>query len=109
VELPGFIDLRDKYKDKGFEVVGLVMLDDFAKAKPFADAHGMKYPILNAVDREDIEKAYGPLDGLPTSFVISRDGKICAAHEGVPGLDRPGPSIQKAVESVFEDEIKPLL
>ena len=109
VEIPGFIDLNEKYKARGAAVVGLVMLDDFKNAKPFAEAHGMHYPILNAVDREDIEKAFGPLAGLPTSFVISRDGRICAAHAGVPGLDKPGSSIEKSVENVFESEIKPLL
>ena len=109
VEIPGFIDLNEKYKDRGAAVVGVVMLDDFKKAKPFASAHGMNYPILNAVDREDIEQAFGPLAGLPTSFVISRDGRICDAHAGVPGLDKPGPSIEKSVENVFESEIQRLL
>jgi peroxiredoxin len=109
VEIPGFIDLHEKYKARGAAVVGLVMLDDFKNARPFAQAHGMTYPILNAVDREDIEKAFGPLAGLPTSFVISRDGRICAAHAGVPGLDTPGPSIEKSVEGVFESEIRALL
>jgi peroxiredoxin len=109
VEIPGFVDLRERYKSRGFEVVGLVALDEFKNARPFASAHGMNYPILNAVDRADIESAFGPLDGLPTSFVISRDGRICAEHAGVPGLDRPGPSIQQSIERVFEAEIQPLL
>lgn len=109
VEIPAFIRLHEKYRTRGAEVVGLVMLDDFKNAKPFVEAHGMNYPILNAVDREDIEKAFGPLNGLPTSFVISRDGKVCATHEGVPGIDKPGPSIQKSIEGVFDAEIQPLL
>jgi peroxiredoxin len=109
VEIPGFIDIHQKYKTRGADVVGLVILDEFKNAKPFAEAHGMNYPILNAVDREDIEKAFGPLNGLPTSFVISRDGRVCYTHEGVPGIDRPGASIQKSIERVFEAEIQALL
>jgi peroxiredoxin len=109
VELPGFIDLHDKYKSRGAEVVGLVMMDDFSKAKPFAQAHGMTYPILDAVDRADIEAAYGPLDGLPTTFIISRDGRVCATHIGVPQAGKPAASIQKAIENVFDSEIQALL
>src|SRR4051812_16256544 len=36
VEMPGFVELYKTYKSKGFEVVGVVALDEFSKAKPFA-------------------------------------------------------------------------
>jgi peroxiredoxin len=109
VELPGFIDLREKYKSRGFEVLGMVVMDEFKNAKPYADAHGMTYPILDAVDRPDVEAAFGPLMGLPTSFVISRDGRICAAHLGVPDIRTPAPTLQQSIQNVFDAEIRPLL
>ena len=109
VEIPGFVRLHDKYRAQGAEVVGVVVMDEFKNAKPFADAHGMTYPILNATDRADVEAAFGPLAGLPTSFVISRDGRICAAHLGVPDVKDASPTLEDAIQRVFESEIQPLL
>ena len=83
VEIPGFVDLYSKYKSRGFEVIGVVVLDRFVNAGPFAKQFKMNYTILDGVDREDIEDAYGPLFALPTTFVIARDGRICDKHIGL--------------------------
>jgi len=109
VEIPGFIDLYSKYRSRGLEVVGIVVMDEFANVRPFADKLRMNYPIVDGIDRADLEAAFGPLVGLPTSFVIGRDGRLCAAHEGIPTPIPPGPSIEKSIESVFEQEIRALL
>ena len=84
VEIPGFIELYDTYKSQGLEVVGVVLLDKFENAKPFAEKMKMNYPVLNGDEQQDaIDNAYGPLFGLPMSFIISRDG------QGLPEAPRP--------------------
>ena len=88
VEIPFFIDFYRKYKSRGFEVVGVVVLDRFANAGPFAREFKMNYTILDAVDRDDIDEAYGPLFALPTTFIIGRDGRICDKHIGLTSKDR---------------------
>ena len=88
VEIPGFIDMYSKYKSRGFEVVGVVVLDKFANAAPFAKEYKMNYTILDGVDREDIEDAYGPLFALPTTYIIARDGRICEKHIGLTSKDK---------------------
>ena len=97
IEIPFFIDLYDKYKSRGLDVAGIVVLDEFKRAGPFARELKMNYTILDAVDRQDIEDAYGPLFALPTTYLIARDGRICAKHIGLTGKD------------VFENTIKSLL
>jgi hypothetical protein len=42
----------------------------------------MNYPILLGAGRNDLEAAFGELP-LPTAFVIARDGRICAKHDGL--------------------------
>jgi thiol-disulfide isomerase/thioredoxin len=37
VEIPGFVQLYETYKPRGFEVVGIVVMDQLPRAKPFAD------------------------------------------------------------------------
>jgi len=109
VEIPGFVGLYSKYRSRGLEVVGIVVMDEFANVKPFTDRMKMNYTILDGIDRADVEAAFGPLVGLPTSFVIGRDGRICAAHEGIPTPLPPGSSIEQSIQRVFESEILALL
>lgn len=110
VEIPAFIDLYKTYKPRGFEIVGVVVLEDFVKAKPFVQQNGINYTVLNGVDREDIEDAFGPLFALPTSLVIARDGRICARHVGMPPMEKKGQEPTVAdVKTFFGNAIKPLL
>jgi peroxiredoxin len=109
IEIPGFVDLYSRYKSQGLEVVGVVVLDRFDKAAPFAQQFKMNYTIVNGVDRADLEDAFGPIPGLPTTFLISRDGRICSKHLGLPPHDPSGGDVKKAVRDVFEAEIRALL
>lgn len=110
VEIPGFIDLYNTYKSQGFEVVGVVLLDKFENAKPFARDMKINYPVLNGDEQQDkIDDAYGPLFGLPMSFIISRDGRICQKHLGLPGATAATSPDQKTVKDIFEKQIRSLL
>ena len=110
VEIPAFIDLYNKYKREGLEVVGVVLLDKFENAKPFAEKMKMNYAVLNGDEQQDkIDDAYGPLFGLPISFIISRDGKICQKHLGLPGATKDKEPDAKTVKDIFESQIKALL
>jgi peroxiredoxin len=110
VEIPGFIDLYDKYKSKGLEVVGVVLLDKFENAKPYAEKLKMNYAVLDGDPQQDkIDDAYGPLFGLPMSFIISRDGRICQKHLGLPGATKDKDPDAKTVKDIFESQIKALL
>jgi len=110
VEIPGFIALYDKYKSQGFEVVSVVLLDKFENAKPYAEKMKMNYPVLDGDPQQDkIDNAYGPLFGLPMSFIISRDGRVCQKHLGLPGATATTSPDEKTVKDVFEAQIKALL
>ncbi len=96
-EIPGFVELYDRYKAQGFVVLGVSMDDSTSDVKKFMRTLKMNYPILLGNEREDVEKAYGPFPGMPTSFVIARDGKICHQHTGFVAKEE------------FERQIKALL
>jgi peroxiredoxin len=97
LEIPGFVELHDKYKGQGFEIVGLLTEDDVANAPAFIEKFKMNYQVLDANDQTALEDAYGPLFGLPTSFLISKDGLICRTHIGFSPKEQ------------FEKEIQALL
>ncbi len=110
LEIPGFIDLYAKYKRQGFEVVSVLLLDRFENAKPYAHAMKMNYPVLNGEEQQDaIDDAYGPLFGLPMSFLIGRDGRICQKHLGLPSATATTHPDAQTIKSIFEAEITALL
>lgn len=97
VEVPGFVELYDKYRSQGFVVLGFSMDDSMSALKSFAAQYKMNYPVLVGKDRDDVQDAFSPLWGLPNTFLIGRDGKICKKHTGF------------AAKEQFEREIKALL
>ena len=95
-EIPGFVRLQEKYRDQ-LVIVGYSVDDTAEKAKAYAAEYKMNYPILLGEGREDVQDAYGPIWGIPASFIISKDGKVCRKHMGI------------APEAVFEKEIVALM
>jgi peroxiredoxin len=89
-EIPGFIELYNTYKSRGLVVIGISMDDtgDIADVNRFAAQMKMNYPILLGFGREDdLKPVFGELP-LPTSFVIARDGRICARHDGLTAKEQ---------------------
>ena len=82
IEIPGFVDLQNRYRDKGLVVLGFSVDDPVEKLKPFAAEYNMNYPVLVGLGREEVQDAYGPIWGIPTTVLISRDGKVCKRHMG---------------------------
>ncbi len=83
VEIPGFVELQQKYRDKGLVVVGVSVDDSVDKLKAFAAQYKMNYPVLVGQDRQDVQEAFGPIWGLPTTYIIGRGGNICKKHMGL--------------------------
>jgi thiol-disulfide isomerase/thioredoxin len=96
VEIPWMIDLQQKYSEKGFTILGAAM-DDEGKSvvEPYVqktefdvDGHRMKmnYPIV--IGDDDVASKFGGLIGLPTTVVITRDGKIAKRFIGLANRDQ---------------------
>jgi thiol-disulfide isomerase/thioredoxin len=94
-EIPEFVELYSQYKDKGLVIVGISIDDSPAQLQPFMKELRMNYPVLQMTS--EVETAFGPFYGYPTTFMIARDGSICVKHLG------------PATKDQFEKEIKALL
>jgi peroxiredoxin len=89
VEIPGFVELYNGYKDKGFVVLGVSTDDSAEQLRKFARQMNMTYPVLVGSDRTDItDDAYGPMWGIPVSFLIAKDGTICHRYMGLATKDQ---------------------
>lgn len=82
IEIPGFIELYGKYRSRGLIVLGVSADDPVARLKRFAARMKMNYPVLVGNGRDDVQQAF-PWLGLPTTFIIGRDGSICHEHTGL--------------------------
>jgi len=97
VEIPGFIDFQNRFGPDGFQVIGVSVDDTVDLLTPYISDMKMNYPVLQGLGRDDILEAYGPVLALPTTVLISRDGRICATHLGLTSKE------------VFENQIKLLM
>ncbi len=95
IEIPGFVKLQDRYRDQGFAVLGVALDDGVEPVREFYRELGMNYPVVMGEGR--VPELYGGILGLPTTFIIGRDGKIYSKHTGATDV------------FVFEEEIKELL
>lgn len=93
-EIPWLIAFQDKYGNQGFTILGVAMdvegkkvVDPFVQKTefPIDDGKGkqetMSYPIM--LGNPDLAEKFGGLIGLPTSVLISRDGKIVKRFIGL--------------------------
>ena len=78
--VPELVEAYTKYRDQGVVVLG-VSLDDTAEMlREYAPTKEMNYPLL--LMQDDFDEAYGPIFGVPITFVIGRDGTISRRHFG---------------------------
>lgn len=97
-EMPGFIEVREQYASRGFEIIGIA-IDDAEPVREFITSLGVNYPILHGQsDASIVSGHYGNGIGvLPFSVIIDRQGKIQFARAG------------ELNKSALEKELKKLL
>src|SRR5215470_14121922 len=101
MEIPGFVSLQNKYRDRGLEIVGASLDRVTGPGRPEAVAPFMKQLGINytvfMINNGQAMQGYDTREGIPTTYIIDRQGRIVSRHVGY----QP--------ESFFENEIKALL
>ncbi|MCC6326291.1 MAG: TlpA family protein disulfide reductase [Candidatus Brocadia sp. AMX3] len=94
-EIPGFINLYNKHRSKGVEIIGIAFDENGVEVVPPAvKKMGINYPVY--LGGGDIAEAHD-LQAYPTTLVYGKDGKIASRHVGFVS------------EKEFDDEIGMLL
>lgn len=87
VEIPWFVEFQKKYGPQGLQVVGISMDDTGLKdVVPFVKKHNMSYTIL--MGDEKTAEQFGGIMGLPTSFLVDRNGKLYSMHRGLVSREK---------------------
>jgi len=88
VEIPQLIGLQKKHGAR-LQIIGVSMDDDAASARDVARRFAFNYPLL--MGDAKFGHLYGGILGLPSAFLVGRDGRIVKILRGElkPGeLDR---------------------
>lgn len=82
-EIPGFVRLQEKYRDRGLQFVGIA-IDQRDKAQAFAQEFGMNYPVLlGGIDSVEMSRQAGNRVGaLPFTVILDRNGQIVGRELG---------------------------
>ena len=98
-ELPGYIALQNKYGAQGVAVIG-VSLDTIAPAEvqKFAKSKGINYTVVMGDDA--IQKAFGAIDAIPTTFLIDRQGRIRDRKTGSEETE----SYERKIRAVLDEK-----
>jgi len=93
-ETPEFVKLYNKYKNKGLVVLG-VSIDKQKESvvRPFMNKYNVNYPIV--IDDGTVMDKYGPTMGIPTSYIIDKEGVLRYFAVGALTQKELEPRIQK--------------
>ncbi len=82
-EIPAFIELQDKYGERGLQFVGIAV-DQRDAVQDYAEVIGINYPFLfGELEAIEVGKAYGNRFGaLPFTVVVDRQGKVAFVKQG---------------------------
>lgn len=95
-EIPHFVDLYARHKSKGLVIVGVALDDEGAKVvRPFVEEFKINYPIV--LGTQEVQKAYGGIQGIPTTYIIDKAGKIVTSFVGYTEVG----VIEKRIQTLF--------
>jgi peroxiredoxin len=84
--MPELVSLKDSYKESEFEIIG-VALDAATRSgktkenlATFIEEYGINYPVVYGKSKTISD--FGGLPSLPAIFIIDKNGKIIAHHQG---------------------------
>lgn len=79
-EMPDLNVIYKENKDKGLVMLGICLNVEPNQLKVFAKQMNLEYPFLVGTDK--VSKAYGEIVAVPTTFIITKEGKIAEKIEG---------------------------
>ena len=103
-EIPRFVDLQNKYRDQGLQIIGVSMDDGPEPVRDFYQRFKMNYPVVMGTAQTG--ELYGGVLGLPIAYVIGRDGRIYAKHIGATDISVFEKEIVNLLQSASNDESK---
>lgn len=92
--------MQEKYQSQGLEIIAVNLDGNSDDAKKFLASNQAKFIV--ALDNKGLTPRNYHVKGMPTSFLIGRDGKILMQHMGFNEADRE--KLERVIKSTLEDK-----
>jgi thiol-disulfide isomerase/thioredoxin len=79
-EIPIFNQLYDTFKGRDVAIVGIAVESSQSDIPAKVRQLNIKYPVL--IGGDEAYRAFGRVQGFPTTFVLSKDGKVYKRYVG---------------------------
>jgi thiol-disulfide isomerase/thioredoxin len=99
-EVPDLVELQGKYRASGLRVIGISLDDEAGPIRKFYREFDMNYPV--AMGGDPVSDLFGGIPGLPTTFLIGRDGRIHDKHVGARGMEFFEPKVRELLKTNAE-------
>lgn len=102
-EIPNYNEISAKYADKNVVLVGMTVQSgsiDTVRAK--VAEFNMKYPIV--MGNDEVEEGFGGTIGYPTTYVVTKGGKIYTKILGIVSKKRA--LLEKHIERLLAEDAK---
>lgn len=83
-ELPDLIAINEEFASKGVRIIGISTdrgTNVITEVSDFLNENKVTYP--NVLDNGELASAFGNIRGLPTTFLINKEGKIVDRFLGI--------------------------
>ena len=94
-EIPELVKLQATLGPKGFVILGVSMDEEPELVAPFAKRAGINYPVL--LNGGETPPKGWVVPGLPTAYLIGRDGTVLSRQFGSKSVDKLGLEVEAAL------------
>ncbi|HUP79085.1 MAG TPA: TlpA disulfide reductase family protein [Pirellula sp.] len=102
IEMPWFNELQKRYGPRGFQVIAISLDENPDLCAPFLEEHKLGN-LMALLGNQHTADLFGGLIGLPTTFLVDRDGKLYSKHQGLVNIDVVDEEILELLEKERTD------
>lgn len=73
-EMPHLNEINKELQSRGFQTLGIGLASEVGQLRTLAQQLGLDYPVL--LGNDEVAKAYGRVELVPTTFIIDKQGNI---------------------------------
>ena len=102
VETPGFVSMYEKYKDKGFVIIGVAVQTNETDVRSFVQQQKVSWPVgIN----DEITGKYATY-GIPDNFLFKPDGTLLKHFIGFTNEETLKPLIEEALKEIPKNNLE---
>jgi len=95
-EIPSLVKLQEKYRARGFAVVGVSMDEGGGSlVAKFLEKQKVGYPVI--LGSAELARGFGGVIGVPASFLVNRKGELIRRYDGFASEDE----LREAIEALL--------